>query len=356
VRDGAVDSSGANIQPTEQPEPRRRPGKFTITATDYLGEQLPGNTDIVLRNNDSFTPLILHNMRTYTDRVCRFTFDNPLEIRDEIYMVAEVIHNGLYRSVKEQIPYFTSADKDFYTKDIFMRNIKSQTNGFTSSTTALESAILNLGYPFGQTPLYDAVFEGAIEYLDKLRSETFDNKFMVLLSDGIDNFSEETEQSSIDKVNSVEGQQEVRLYPIALGGISHISDAILDDYAADTGSYTDALLTLDATSQIEDIVDIILNNNYKKINSTTRTFARDFKEVVRVNQLLIDIIIPSGYELYMQARSNQISSSANSSDWSAWTTETQILSSGTTTVIFNPVLVGRYFEFKVKAINSDVVS
>jgi hypothetical protein len=353
VRDGAVDADGKAIQPTEQPEPRRRPGKFTVSATDYLGNPLPADTDIIIRTNDAFNPLILNNVTSYTEKVCRFMFDNPLEMKDDLYITVETSHNKLSRSVTEKIPYFNAEDKEFYANDLFMRNIKSLTNGFSNNEIVVNSAMNELGYPFGQTPLYEAVFNAGIEYLDKLRDEDFDNKFLVLLTDGIENFSKVTQQDSIDKINSVEGKNKTRIYPISLGNISHISQVTLEDYAVDTGSYTDNLLEINLTTEIEDIINIIMNNNYKNISSTVRMLSRDFKEVIRMNQMEIDITIPSGYDLYVEIRSNSISSSNNSTDWSNWTTQKQ-LSSGVNNIDFEDELVGRYFEFRVTATPNNI--
>jgi len=353
VREGAVDSEGKAIQPTAQPEPRRRPGKFSVSMTDYLGESLPAETNVIVRTNDAFNPLILNEVTSYVEKVCRFIFDNPLEMKDSLYITVETTHNGLSRSVTEQVPYFTATDKEFYTKDLFMRNIVSLTNGFTTETSVVDDAMNELGYPFGQTPLYGAVFDAAIQYLDKLRDETFDNKFMVLLSDGVDNFSKESRQDSIDKVNSVEGKDETRIYPIALGNTSHISKMIMEDYAADTGSYTDSLLELRLGTEVEEIVNTILNHNYKNISSTTRSLSRDFKEIIRMQQMEIDIVIPTGFDVYIQARANSISNSINSSDWSTWTDRQQLVS-GVNIVVLDNYLVGQYFEFRVTVIPSDL--
>ena len=353
VREDAIDSSGAAVQPTAQPEPRRRPGIFTITATDYLGNALPSNTTIIIRTNDFFAPIEMADITSYVNRVCKFVFDNRLEMKDSLYMTVETTHNDLYRSVTEQIPYFNNTDKEFYTKDIFMRNINSITNGFTNSLDVLNAGMGDLGIPFGQTPFYEAVFDSAIDYLDELRDETFDNKFIVVLTDAIDNFSKVTSQEAIDKVNSVEGENEVRIYPIALGDTSYVSQSILGDYAADTDSYTDTLLQLNQPPEIEEIINIIMNYNYKRITSSVRTFNRDFKEVIRMSNIVIDLTIPNGYELYLQARSNSISLSQNSTDWSTWTSQQQ-LTTGSNVITFDSYLVGRYFEFKVRVIPNDL--
>lgn len=350
VREGATNDDGTPVEPSGWSPSRYMPGKFTISATDYLGNALPPDVDIIISSNNSFRPLILNDVTTYTDRVCRFMFDGAPSLKDELYIIAEVTHNNLTRTVMRKVPYFNSSTKEFYSKRIFLRNISSITNGFINDASLLNSKMTKLGFPFGQTPLYDAVFEAAIEFMDKLRDQSFDNKFIVLISDGVDNFSQQSQQDAIDRVNSIDGEHKVRIYPVTPNNVSHMAKMGLKDFASDTGSYEDELLSLRSVCDVEDVVDIILNHNYSNISSVSRTIAKDFKDVIRLSRLLIDINIPVGYEVYIEARANSNSNSANSSDWSSWSERYQLIS-GSNTIVFSDYLVGRYFEFRITVLN-----
>jgi hypothetical protein len=280
-------------------------------------------------------------------------FDNPLEIKDEIYIITEVEHNQLYRSVKKKIPYFNATDKEFYTKNIFKRKIQSLTQGFTNDSNTIADAYGSFNSQFGQTPLYSAVFESAISALDELRDEEFDAKFIVLLTDGVDNFSEVTKNDSIEKVHSIDGYQKTHIYPILLKDIYGSAKSSLFDFAVETDSYTQELMMLEIGANINEILDNILGYEYKDISSTIRGFTKDFKEVIKMEQFDVSITIPSGFKLYIQARANEESDSTNSSDWSNWTTEQQLIS-GDNTITFSEVLFGRYFEFRLIATPSGV--
>ena len=80
-------------------------------------------------------------------------------------------------------------------------------NDFTADVSLLEDTLASIS-PYGQTALYDAI----IESLDKMAEGKYDQKAILLVSDGADNASVQGFAQVLEKVRSTD----VSVYPIGL--------------------------------------------------------------------------------------------------------------------------------------------
>ena len=80
-------------------------------------------------------------------------------------------------------------------------------NDFTADVSLLEDTLASIS-PYGQTALYDAIIEG----LDKMAEGKYDQKAILLVSDGADNASVQGFAQVLEKVRSTD----VAVYPIGL--------------------------------------------------------------------------------------------------------------------------------------------
>jgi uncharacterized protein YegL len=197
--------------------------------------------------------------------------------------------------------------------------IKHQLPELTSDDIYLNTAVDSFGY-FGSSQIHDAVKKAAEQIVQyQTDDETFKDykKFIVLITDGDENSSDNSLNQAISAVNFIDGEDQVQIIPIQLGQ-SHASDTVLLQKYAEEGNSSLFYLDDSDSSQISEVCNAITDGDNLQVSKTILTGSIVF-EVPNIpsRTVLTGVTVPSGGEVSYRIRTSV--DGISFSDFSDWT-------------------------------------
>jgi len=185
-------------------------------------------------------------------------------------------------------------------------SIRHRVPELTSDDIYLASAIDSFGF-FGASQLHDAV-KRAAEQLVQYQTNNEDykdyKKFVIIVTDGDENTSENSLNQAVQTVNFVDGEGEVQIIPIQLGQ-PHASDSILLEKYGEEGGSSVFYLDNSTSAQINSICNEIASGNNLQINTTTLTGTIVFENPnIPDTTVIAGVTVPTGAEVTYRIRTS----------------------------------------------------
>jgi hypothetical protein len=185
-------------------------------------------------------------------------------------------------------------------------SIRHEVPTLTSDQIYLDTAIANFGF-FGSSQIHDAVKRAAEQLVQyQTDDDVFRDykKFIVLVTDGDENTSENSLNQAIQAVDFIDGEGEVQIVPVQLGQ-PHASDSVLLEKYAESGNSRVFYLDDDLPDQINNVCESIVSGNNLQINTTTLTGEVVF-EVPNIPDVIVinGVTVPDGAEAVYRVRTS----------------------------------------------------